>query len=98
MFAPALNKTPLVKWERGHCFVSSTHSLLPRALNVFALPEQGSTAAERGLDAGTAIAVGVGLGVDTGAIKTEANVQANSAAGALAGALFGGSGAPPGKK
>ena len=34
MFAPALNKTPLVKWRRGQCFVSSTHSLLPRALNV----------------------------------------------------------------
>ncbi|MEO1611679.1 MAG: glycosyltransferase family 2 protein, partial [Pseudomonadota bacterium] len=34
MFAPALNKTPLVKWVGGQCFVSSTHSLLPRALNV----------------------------------------------------------------
>jgi hypothetical protein len=34
MHAPALNKIPLVKWERGHCFVSSTHALLPRSLNV----------------------------------------------------------------
>ncbi|GFE64577.1 glycosyltransferase family 2 protein [Litoreibacter roseus] len=31
--APALNKTPLVKWDRGYCYVSSTHSLLPRRLN-----------------------------------------------------------------
>lgn len=34
MFAPALNKIPLVKWETGNVFVSSTHALLPRALNV----------------------------------------------------------------
>jgi len=32
-FAPALNKTPLVKWTRGNVFVSSTHTLLPRGLN-----------------------------------------------------------------
>ncbi len=31
--APALNKTPLVKWEKGFAYVSSTHSLLPRGLN-----------------------------------------------------------------
>lgn len=31
--APALNKTPLVKWQRGAVFHSSTHSLLPRGLN-----------------------------------------------------------------
>ena len=33
-FAPALNKTPLVKWSRGNVYVSSTHSLLPRGLNL----------------------------------------------------------------
>lgn len=33
-FAPALNKIPLVKWSRGTVFVSSTHSLLPRGLNL----------------------------------------------------------------
>ena len=32
-FAPALNKTPLVKWSKGNVFVSSTHTLLPRGLN-----------------------------------------------------------------
>ncbi len=32
--APALNKVPLVKWQRGHVFVSSTHMLLPRGLNL----------------------------------------------------------------
>lgn len=31
--APALNKTPLVKWRRGHVYVSSTHTLLPRRMN-----------------------------------------------------------------
>lgn len=31
--APALNKTPLVKWHRKYAFVSSTHALLPRGLN-----------------------------------------------------------------
>ena len=33
-FSPALNKTPLVKWSRGYVFVSSTHTLLPRGLNL----------------------------------------------------------------
>ncbi|WP_309743091.1 glycosyltransferase family 2 protein [Roseobacter sp. N2S] len=33
-FAPALNKTPLVKWSKGYVFVSSTHTLLPRGLNL----------------------------------------------------------------
>ena len=31
--APALNKIPLVKWDRSFTFVSSTHMLLPRGLN-----------------------------------------------------------------
>lgn len=31
--APALNKIPLVKWDRKYCYVSSTHSMLPRGLN-----------------------------------------------------------------
>lgn len=31
--APALNKTPLVKWDRSYVYVSSTHVLLPRGLN-----------------------------------------------------------------
>lgn len=31
--APALNKIPLVKWQRGNVYVSSTHTLLPRGLN-----------------------------------------------------------------
>ena len=31
--APALNKIPLVKWEKGYAYVSSTHMLLPRGLN-----------------------------------------------------------------
>ncbi len=31
--APALNKTPLVKWRRGHVYISSTHTLLPRGMN-----------------------------------------------------------------
>lgn len=33
-FSPALNKTPLVKWSHGYVFVSSTHTLLPRGLNL----------------------------------------------------------------
>ena len=33
-FGPALNKIPLVKWEKGNVFVSSTHVILPRSLNV----------------------------------------------------------------
>jgi hypothetical protein len=32
--APALNKIPLVKWDRSYAYVSSTHSLLPRGLNL----------------------------------------------------------------
>ncbi len=32
--APALNKVPLVKWDRHFAFVSSTHMLLPRGLNI----------------------------------------------------------------
>jgi hypothetical protein len=31
--APALNKIPLVKWDRRYAYVSSTHTLLPRGLN-----------------------------------------------------------------
>ncbi len=31
--APALNKIPLVKWNRKYSYVSSTHMLLPRGLN-----------------------------------------------------------------
>ncbi|TQS70502.1 glycosyltransferase family 2 protein [Rhodobacteraceae bacterium] len=31
--APSLNKLPLVRWERGYCYMSSTHMLLPRRLN-----------------------------------------------------------------
>ncbi|RMA42830.1 glycosyltransferase family 2 protein [Rhodophyticola porphyridii] len=31
--APALNKIPLVKWNRSYAFASSTHMLLPRGLN-----------------------------------------------------------------
>lgn len=31
--APALNKIPLVRWNRRYAYVSSTHMLLPRRLN-----------------------------------------------------------------
>ena len=31
--APALNKIPLVRWDRDYTYVSSTHMLLPRGLN-----------------------------------------------------------------
>jgi len=31
--APALNKVPLVKWNKKYAYVSSTHMLLPRGLN-----------------------------------------------------------------
>ena len=31
--APALNKIPLVKWDRRYAYVSSSHMLLPRGLN-----------------------------------------------------------------
>ena len=32
--APAMNKIPLVKWDRKYAYVSSTHMLLPRGLNL----------------------------------------------------------------
>ena len=32
--APALNKIPLVKWDRRYTYVNSTHMLLPRGLNL----------------------------------------------------------------
>ncbi len=32
--APALNKIPLVKWQRSFVFAQSTHMLLPRGLNL----------------------------------------------------------------
>lgn len=32
--APALNKIPFVKWQRGYAYVSSTHMVLPRGLNL----------------------------------------------------------------
>ncbi len=32
--APALNKIPLVKWNRRYAYVHSTHMLLPRGLNL----------------------------------------------------------------
>lgn len=32
--SPALNKIPLVRWDRSFTYVSSTHSLLPRGLNL----------------------------------------------------------------
>lgn len=32
--APALNKIPLVKWHKSYAYVSSTHMLLPRGLNL----------------------------------------------------------------
>ena len=32
--APALNKIPLVKWDKRYAYVSSTHTLLPRGLNL----------------------------------------------------------------
>lgn len=32
--APALNKVPFVKWRRRYAYVSSTHMILPRGLNL----------------------------------------------------------------
>lgn len=32
--APALNKVPLVRWQKEYAFASSTHMLLPRGLNL----------------------------------------------------------------
>jgi len=37
--APALNKTPLVKWKWNYSYISSMHALVPRHLNV---PHHGS--------------------------------------------------------
>ena len=34
MAGPALNKIPLVRWSRRYVYASSTHMLLPRALNL----------------------------------------------------------------
>ena len=42
--APALNKIPLVKWHWRYVYVSSTHMLLPRALNLV-YDEDGGEAA-----------------------------------------------------
>lgn len=32
--APAMNKVPLVKWDRSFAYISSTHMMLPRGLNL----------------------------------------------------------------
>lgn len=32
-YAPALNKIPLVRWQKHYAYVSATHTLLPRGLN-----------------------------------------------------------------
>ncbi|MEM8536329.1 MAG: glycosyltransferase family 2 protein, partial [Pseudomonadota bacterium] len=32
--APALNKIPFVKWRKPYAYVSSTHMMLPRGLNL----------------------------------------------------------------
>lgn len=32
--SPALNKVPLVRWHRNYVYISSTHMLLPRGLNL----------------------------------------------------------------
>ncbi len=32
--APSLNKIPLVKWRRGYTYISGTHMILPRGLNL----------------------------------------------------------------
>ena len=42
--APALNKIPLVRWERSYVYVSSTHMLLPRALNMVYAEDGGEKA------------------------------------------------------
>lgn len=42
--APALNKIPLVKWQRGYAYDSSTHMLLPRGLNLVYDQEGGEKA------------------------------------------------------
>lgn len=40
--APTLNKLPLVKWNRRYACVNSTHSMLPRRLNLLYDGPQGS--------------------------------------------------------
>lgn len=42
--APALNKVPLVRWDRRTAYVASTHALLPRALNLTYDEQGGETA------------------------------------------------------
>ncbi len=42
--APALNKVPLVRWQRGFAWASSTHMLLPRGLNQVYDRQGGETA------------------------------------------------------
>jgi hypothetical protein len=42
--APALNKIPLVRWQRGFAWASSTHMLLPRGLNQVYDRQGGETA------------------------------------------------------
>lgn len=42
--APTLGKTPLVKWNRRYAYVSSTHTLLPSALNAATYDEMGGEA------------------------------------------------------
>ncbi|MDO5621741.1 MAG: glycosyltransferase family 2 protein [Paracoccus sp. (in: a-proteobacteria)] len=42
--APALNKTPLVRWRREYAYVSSTHMLLPRSLNLTYAEDGGEKA------------------------------------------------------
>jgi hypothetical protein len=32
--APAMNKVPLVRWQRSYAYLSSTHMILPRGLNL----------------------------------------------------------------
>jgi len=41
--APTLNKIPLVKWQKGTVYVTSTHQMLPRKLN-HVFPQHGSSA------------------------------------------------------
>lgn len=43
--APALNKIPLVRWNRRYAYVNSTHMLLPRALNKVYAEDGGELAA-----------------------------------------------------
>ncbi|MFV0302031.1 MAG: glycosyltransferase family 2 protein [Paracoccus sp. (in: a-proteobacteria)] len=42
--SPALNKTPLVKWHWRYTYVSSTHMLLPRHLNMVYAQDGGEAA------------------------------------------------------